>query len=134
MILGGVAMYVPWIKLRNSHRLSGKELSRQYPQHRWMRWGFIRLYLSWIVLVCLVLIKILPSILATSFIAGLFAGIGLYIGLFAIITGVGVLPTRGPWTMFVVGEEAQRAGRLQVFWSVSVLVGITAIEVLHKLI
>ena len=86
------------------------------------------------MLVCLVLIKILPSILTTSFIAGLFAGIGLYIGLFAIITGVGVLPTRGPWTMFVVGEEAQRTGRLQVFWSVSVLVGITAIEVLHKLI
>ena len=133
MILGGVAMYVPWIILRNSHRLSGNELSRQYPQHRWMRRGFLMLYLSWIVLVSLVLVKILPSILATSLIAGLFASIGLYLGLFAVITGVGALPTRGPGTMFVVGEEAQSAGRLQVFWSVSVMVGITAIEVLHKL-
>ena len=91
------------------------------------------LYLSWIVLVSLVLVKILPSILTTSLIAGLFASIGLYLGLFAVITGVGALPTRGPGTMFVVGEEAQSAGRLQVFWSVSVMVGITAIEVLHKL-
>ena len=133
VIVGGLAMYTPWIQLRASQRLTGKELSKQYPEHKWMRWGFITLYLSWIVIVYFVFMKVLPSINIISFLAGLFASIGLFIGLFAITTGVSILPMRSPWVIFVVGEDAEKAGRFQVTWSASVLIVAIAIEVLRRL-
>lgn len=133
IILGGIAMYTPWIQLRNSQRLTGKELSKQYPEHKWMRWGFVSLYLSWIVIVYFIFIKVLSSINTISFLAVFFASIGLFIGLFAVITGVSILPMRAPRIIFVVGEDAERAGRFQVAWSASVLMIAIAIEVIRRL-
>ena len=131
-ILGGIAMYTPWFQLKNSKRLTGKELGKQFPEHEWMRWGFAILYLSWIAIVCFFFIRVFPSIHAFSFLAGIFASIGLFIGLFAVITGVSLLPTRAPRVIFVVGAEAERAGRFQVAWSVCVLILAMAIEFLGR--
>jgi len=85
------------------------------------------------VIVYFVFMKVLPSINIISFLAGLFASIGLFIGLFAITTGVSILPMRSPWVIFVVGEDAEKAGRFQVTWSASVLIVAIAIEVLRRL-
>ena len=125
-------MSTPWIQLKNSKRLTGKELSKEYPEHKWMRWGFIILYLSWIVIVYFFFIKVFQSINVVSFITAIFASIGLFIGLFAVLTGVSILPTRAPWVIFVVGDDAKRAGRFQVAWSFGVIVLAIAIEILRQ--
>jgi hypothetical protein len=51
------------------------------------------------------------------------ASIGLFLGLFALKTGVSAVPNRNTFYIrFVVGETAYRTGRLQTIWSLSVFV------------
>ncbi len=125
-------MYTPWLQLKDNKRLKGKELSKQYPRHKWMRWGYIILYLSWIAIVYLFLTKVFPSLNIFSFLAAIFASIGLFIGLFAVITSVSILPMRAPIIVFVVGDEAERAGRFQVAWSAGVLILAITLEILLR--
>ena len=131
--LGGISMYTPWIQLKHSKRLTGKELSKMYPEHKWMRWGYITLYISWVVIVFFLFTKVLiTSINIFSSMAAIFANIGLFIGLFAVVTGVSILPTKAPVIIFVVGDEAKDAGRFQVTWSASVLLLAIALEFLRR--
>ncbi|MBL8090797.1 MAG: hypothetical protein JNJ43_10740 [Anaerolineales bacterium] len=134
MILGVFAMYTPWIHLKHSKRLTGKELGKKYPQHKWMRWGYIILYLGWFGIVYFLFTKVLLSINIFSSISGLFATIGLFMGLFAFITGVNILPTRLPIITFVIGNEAKVAGRFQTIWSTSVLILAIVLELFEKII
>lgn len=131
-LLGVIAMYSPRFQLKMSKSLTGKELSRKYPEHGWMRWGFIVLYIAWIVLMFMFCSKVLYWVAAISFIGYLFASIGLFYGLFAIITGVCILPMHVPWLLYVVGDDARKAGRFQVFLSLSVVIVVSAIEVLRR--
>jgi hypothetical protein len=121
IILFGVAsMYTSWIQISRSERLSGKELSIKYPEHGWMRWGFIIIYISWVLLMFILFFYILDHYENVYIFGGLFASIGLFDGVFALVTGVCLLPTRIPWLQFVVGDDARRAGRFQVVWSLIV--------------
>ncbi len=132
IFLGGIAMYTPWIQLRRSERFTGKELSQKYPEYKWMRWGFISMYLAWIAAVFFFFYKVLTWVNVASFLAALFASIGLFIGGFAAITGVSILPMRSPWILYIVGDEAREAGRFQVAWSVGVIVVAVALEFLRR--
>lgn len=117
--LGVVAMYTPWLQLARSKKLTGKELSKTYPKLQWVRWGFIILYLSWIALVSIIFFTLLTKSEVSSpcVFGGWFASIGLFIGSFAMLTRVCIFPTPSLWLLFVVGDEAYRAGRFQVIWS-----------------
>ncbi len=128
IFLGAATMYLPSSQLKDSKRLSGKELSKKYPEHKWMRWGFISMYLGWIAAALFFFYKVLPLVYAASFLSALFASIGLYIGLFAIITGVSILPMRSPRILYVVGDEARKAGRFQVTCSLVVIFITFAVE------
>lgn len=134
VLLGGIAMYTPWIQLKRKDGLTGKELSKKHPQYGWMRWGFITLYLSWLAIVFFLFYKALSLswMNGVSFIGGVFASIGLFIGSFAVITGVSILPMRSPWILYVVGDDALRAGRFQVAWSLSVIFIAGVIEILRR--
>ena len=134
VLLGGIAMYTPWIHLRRKDSITGKELSKKYPQHRWMRWGYITLYLLWVTIVFFLFYEALQNswIKSVSFIGGVFASIGLFMGLFAVITGVAILPMRIPWILYVVGDKAKKTGRFQVVWSIGVIMIVGVMEVLHR--
>ena len=97
-----------------------------------MRWGYLFLYLSWIVLVYVFLTQVLSWINMASFLATIFASIGLFIGLFAVITGVSILPTRSLRIIFVVGDETESAGRFQIAWSGGVILLAIVIEILRQ--
>lgn|GEM_PF-4992872 len=58
IVLGMTTMYTPWLQLKNCKRLSGKELSIKHPEHKWIRWGFISMYLGWIVSIFMLFLKI----------------------------------------------------------------------------
>jgi len=124
-------MYMPWIQLKDSKTLSGKELSKKYPEHKWMRWGFIGMYLGYIVIIFIFFVKVLHWVNIASFFGGFFASIGLFIGLFAVLTGVSILPLRSPWLFYVVGDEAGKAGRIQVICSLVVIFIAFALEILR---
>jgi hypothetical protein len=83
ILLGGIAMYTPWIQLKRKDSLTGKELGKKYPQHKWMRWGFITLYISWGAIVFFFFYEAmkLSWMKSISSIGGVFACIGLFIGL-----------------------------------------------------
>jgi len=134
VFLGITSMYTPWFQLRREDSVSGKELSKKYPQHAWMRWGFIILYLLWIAIVFLLLRQSisLAWMKSVASFGGFFASIGLFIGLFAVITGVSILPMRVPWILYVVGDDAQRAGRFQVTWSLGVILLAIVMEILSR--
>jgi hypothetical protein len=132
IFLGGFAMYTPWIQLRHSERFTGKELIQKYPEHKWMRWGFMGMYLGWIIAMFLFFYKVLTWLNMASFLAALFASIGLFIGGFAAITGVSILPVRSPRILYVVGDDAEDAGRFQVAWSVGVIVVAMVLEILRR--
>ncbi len=88
--------------------------------------------MSWIMIVFVFFVTVFPSISIVSFLAAIFASIGLFIGLLAVMTGVSILPMSAPRAIFVVGEEAESAGRFQVAWSVGVLILVIAIEILRR--
>lgn len=89
------------------------------------------MYVSWIATVFFFFYKVLPWVNIGSFLGALFASIGLFIGLFAVITGISILPMRSPWILSVVGDEVERAGRFQIAWSVGVIVIAFMIEALR---
>jgi hypothetical protein len=132
ILLGLFSMYTPWIQLKHSERLTGKELSKKHPEHEWMRWGFISMYLIWIVAVGFFFVIVLASINLASFIAAFCASIGLFIGLFALITGVSLFPMRGVRIWYVVGDKAVESGRFQVTLSVAVIIVAIALEILLR--
>jgi len=128
LILGIISMYSPWFQLSKSKRVKGKELSQQYPEYAWIRWGFPISLLAFEALITF----IFYIIFAEKFInyqerliypiTLLFTSVGLFIGLFAVITSVCLLPLRQPLFFYVVGDEAQNAGRFQVRWSLMVMI------------
>ena len=134
VFLGGVAMYTPWLHLKRKDSLTGKELSKKYPQHGWMRWGYVTLYFLWTAIVLFLFYEALKiySIKSVSLLGGLFASIGLFMGLFAVITGVTILPMRIPWILYVVGDSVKKAGRFQVAWSIGVILMAIVMELLHR--
>jgi len=134
ILLGGIAMYTPWIHLKRKDSITGKELSKRYPQHGWMRWGYITLYLLWTAIVFFLFYGalMLSWMKSISMVGGVFASIGLFMGLFAVITGVAVLPMRIPWILYVVGDNAKKSGRFQVVWSIGVLLFASVMEILHR--
>jgi len=124
ILLGGVAMYTPRFQLAKSKRLTGKELSKTHPEYGWVKWRFIILYTSWIVLLAVAFFHVFinSGVQTSCVLGGLYASIGLFIGSFAIVTGVCYIPMRTLRLLFVVGDEARRAGRFQVVWSLTVIV------------
>jgi hypothetical protein len=133
ILLGVAAMYTPRFQLAKSEKLTGRELGKTYPKYQWMRWGFIILYTTWIVLVFTLFFSILASswVQSPCVLGGLFASIGLFIGSFAMITRVCLVPTRAPRLLYVVGDEAFRAGRFQVLWSVAIIVVCTVASLIE---
>ena len=129
ILLSGVAMYTPWIQLRHSKGLTGKELSQKHPELRWVKWGFISMYLAWIPMVILLLYKIFPRVNSASLVAAFFASLGLFTGGFAVITGVSSPMFQ---SLYMVGNEARAAGRFQVAWSVGVIAIAVALEFLYR--
>ena len=118
--LGALSMYTPWLQLSKSERLNETQLHEKHSEHGWIRWGFIVIYFLWIVLAFEVLHNI-PWSRAILFLGVFFSSIGFFIGMFALITGVCILvPTIIPRLLFVVGENARRAGRFQVLCSSTV--------------
>src|SRR5262245_46826765 len=101
--LGVLAMYTPSFQLSKSASISGKELSEKHPEHGWARWGFVILYLLWLVLAFLVLSNVVSWNRAVPFLGAYFSSIGFFLGMFPLLTGVGILPTKAPWLFFIVG-------------------------------
>jgi hypothetical protein len=134
ILLGGIAMYTPWIQLKSEDGLTGRELGEKYPRYGWIRRGFVTLYLSWVAIVFFFFYKALSLswLNSISVFGGVFASIGLFIGLFAVVTGVSLLPMRSPKFLYVVGDDAQRAGRFQVVWSFCVIVIASVMEILRS--
>jgi len=134
ILLGGIAMYTPWIHLKRKDSITGKELSKKYPQHGWMRWGYITLYLLWISIVFFLFYEalMLSWMKSVSLVGGVFASIGLFMGLFALITGVAILPMRIPWLLYVAGDNAKKSGRFQVVWSIGVILIASVMEFLQR--
>jgi hypothetical protein len=132
ILLSGIAMFTPWIQLRHSKGLTGKELSQKHPELEWVKWGFISMYLAWIPVVILLLYKIFPRVNSASLVAVFIASLGLFSGGFAVITSVSILPIRSSQNLYTVGDEAREAGRFQVAWSVGVIAIAVALELFYR--
>ena len=124
LVLGIVAMYISLVHLRKSEKFTAKELGEVYPKHRSILRRFLPLYLGWIVLA----VFVFPSIFlgwvedVLCALGNIFASIGLFLGLYALKTGVCAMPSSHTVPLqFAVGEAAYRAGRLQTIWSLAVL-------------
>ena len=136
ILLGVVAMYTPRFQLAKSKKLGEWELGRTYPEYQWVRRGFISLYVCWLLLVLIAFLSILPitgsRVQSSCVIGGLLASIGLFLGSFAMLTKVCLVPMRIPRLLFVVGDTAYRAGRFQVVWSVMVIVVVCVVAFLSR--
>jgi hypothetical protein len=120
LILGIAAMYISMVYLTRSEKFTAKELGEVYPKHKTILRRFLPLYLGWMVLAFI----IFPAIsgYAVYSLGNLFASIGLFLGLYALKTGVCAVPSSNTYRIqFAVGEVAYRAGRLQTIWSLAVL-------------
>ncbi len=128
--LGYIAMYLPSFRLAKREKLTGKELSEKYPEHAWMRSGFLILYLLWIVIIVSACYFLFSELRFVYVVGWIFASIGIFIGSFAVLTGVCYFPSRSLWMRYVVGDEAREAGRIQLLWSLGVIIVTSAIAVL----
>ena len=120
--LGYIAMYLPSFQLAKSEKLSGKELSEKYPEHEWIRSSFLILYLLWILFFGIIFYNLSSQINIVYLMGWFFSSTGIFIGSFAFFTGVCYFPTRSPWLRFVVGDDARKAGRIQIIWSLGVII------------
>ena len=120
--LGFIGMYISWVYLIKSEKLRVKELREMYPNFGWMRLGLTVLHFGWIILVIMLLLRN-----PIAYFVGVFcASIGLFYGALAWKTGVCVVPGVSR-VLFVVGDNARRAGRLQTIWSL-VVIGIAVVD------
>jgi hypothetical protein len=135
LALGYVAMYLPSFRLAKSEKLTGKELSQKYPEHAWMRTGFLLLYVAWCVIVGSIFFYFLSAEVKIAYLVGwIYASMGIFIGTFAVVTGVCYFPSRSIWMQYVVGAEAREAGRIQVLWSLGVILIASAIAVFRLIL
>ena len=134
VLLGIVAMYTPWLQLAKSERLTGSELDKKYPEYAGISSKFTMLYIGWVIILFGIFFYILLNVRAQliSVLSGLYASMGLFIGLFAVTTHVCPAPTTVPWLQYAVGEKAKQAGWFQVAWSLSVIIIAITIAVLRR--
>jgi hypothetical protein len=131
VLLGMATIYIPLVQLSDNKRLSSKELSTKYPEHKWISSSFFRMYIGWIVLVLIVLFSLSPWANFANFVSVLFASMALFFGLFIVFTGVSILPTRDALRFYVVGDKTAKVGWLQVISSLIVIIIAFLLEVLH---
>jgi len=118
-----MAMYASQFHLKKSEKFTAYGLRKSNPKYKWIQKYFMLLYGGWIVLLFAVFFSIASNWGFGPYAGGgFFACIGLFLGVFALKTGVCFVPTRGLKTLFVVGDDAYRAGILQTIWSITVIV------------
>lgn len=120
---GFMAMYASQFHLKKAEKLTAYELAEVDPKYKWVQRDFIPLYIGWIILVVAVSSLIGSYWEFGPYAYGAFlACIGLFLGVFAWKTGICMVPRSGLKTLFVIGDDAYRAGILQTIWSITVIV------------
>jgi len=123
LFFGIMAMYVSRFHLKKSEKFTADGLRKANPKYKWIQKYFMLLYNGWVVLLFAVFFSIASSWVFEPYAVGaFFACIGLFLGVFALKTGVCFVPKKGLETLFVVGDDAYRAGILQTIWSITVIV------------
>ena len=121
LFLGVFSMYSSNIFLRKSEKIPGRELKEKKPEYSWVRFGFLIPYLIFVAII-FALLQIVMNALSVLLLSGAaFACIGLFYGVFTLISGVCPVPLSAPVLFFVFGDDAKRAGIFQSIWSIAVL-------------
>jgi hypothetical protein len=120
-----VVMYLPRFFIKQKETITGKAFKELYPESSWIRWGFILLYLIWLVIIFLIpnlyySITKEPHWLFS--ILNAYAAIGLFYSLFTIVTGVMVMPSRSFMLRLVVGSKAFKVAKIQVYVSFGAII------------
>ena len=120
-----VIMYLPRFFIKQKETITGKAFKELYPESSWIRWGFVPLYLVWLAIIFLIPV-LYSSITKESHwlfsILNAYAAIGLFYGLFTIVTGVMVMPSRSFLLRLAVGSKAFKTARIQVYVSFGAII------------
>lgn len=126
LIPGFIAAYWPRIQLKMSEARMISDIARIKPALKWIVWGFPLAAFGWGLLLVGAMILLVTQVGESGmflYIGHFAAAMGLFYGVFAILTGVMVLPKRRTFPMWcVVGDRAYAAGEAQAFISVIAIV------------
>ena len=132
LLLGGAIMYSPGLFLKNSKKLTTKELIGGHPGFAWMRWGYPILVALW-VLCAFVLYGFAANPLGCGIhlIGAVFASVAVFNGLFAVLTGVCPVYSRSNY--FYVYEERMRAVGFQLIalGTATIVIGFLVVRLLR---
>lgn len=122
--LGVAIIYVPWLFLWHSEKLTGKELSQTQPKLGWVRSGFPALNFVWAAALNFLIFQ---RMLFESndwknnlYIGALFASIVIFNGLFALLIGICPVPANRKY-LYADSERARLIGLLQIISGIGVI-------------
>jgi hypothetical protein len=121
-----LAVYWPRIPIKISEARLASDLVRLKPNLKWIVWGYPLGSFLWSLLLVggiYLLVTVFGVMQIFLYIGHFTAAMGLFYGVFAMLSGVMVLPKRRTFPMWcVVGDRAYEVGTTQAFISVIAIV------------
>lgn len=125
ILLNVLIIYLPRLIIKQKHTITGQALKELYPHLSWVRWAFFPLYFAWIGFVFL-LVFLYGAIFGEYhwFVSPVnaLAAVGLFFGIFALLTKVIVVPYRMKLPRYATGTKANKAIKIQLSVAVGAII------------